>query len=759
MVHYSPVELKRDRTPDRVVVEQDCPANTVRVGKDTSLAINMSQVEQNGHANISTEEAFDQKECGSYNQSSCGGNQSKGPEFNRDFNPPFDEEDRTHGESDHGRIKKEYPIQHARLDMTYTQPPARVSPVHQLPVPHSLSQSGTPQSITEKSKDEYVRQNNVPDMDLQHAQSLDNLPYITNSQGDTGQAVIVPRFSNSTFQEPKTCKDQDISIQEFSMAANSHPLSPAINSEGKHTRAPSGDITHFSFPNKRLHTNGDNSSNDAYNYHNGYQHLAPSRPAYSHHRREDSAALDILSAVADESKEQLEMAAGKRQPGINKRGRPNSELPLDHRMDPPQAIRTAYHFDHVRAPPFVAHSGQYYYHALPHGHAPLPYYHHEGYFQPQAGVPYHPYMLHPHRSPSYPVQYAPIKDPKVHPKAQVYSTGGSTEIKSDPNDIVHPGSEWHKGGTTTGSQTFVTAISVGNEHRTVIPGPYNRSCKNSDAGDKPSKSSSAGHHRKLSSFSSLGTLMGTVFPEQDQIHQKTNSERESHHRTNMSSASLLQGLDGDMIFMPTSHSSTSKGNHNPTNIAGSEGDSQLSDVVSTNEPSGHNLAQGGSSRRIRRKCNVSGCSNRVVQGGLCISHGAKRKTCNHPGCTKNVKKAGFCSTHGPARKRCENIGCDKVAVQGGKCIAHGAKKKPCSHEGCSKQAIMSGMCKKHHDLFNGIITANYQGEGCIVVDEKPSDKAITKRPTHTRGLSIFQEISAESVHSLLSSEDVVTVQL
>jgi len=41
------------------------------------------------------------------------------------------------------------------------------------------------------------------------------------------------------------------------------------------------------------------------------------------------------------------------------------------------------------------------------------------------------------------------------------------------------------------------------------------------------------------------------------------------------------------------------------------------------------------------------CLNRVVQGGLCIAHGAKRKTCSHPGCTKNVKKASKCSQHGP----------------------------------------------------------------------------------------------------------------
>lgn len=104
----------------------------------------------------------------------------------------------------------------------------------------------------------------------------------------------------------------------------------------------------------------------------------------------------------------------------------------------------------------------------------------------------------------------------------------------------------------------------------------------------------------------------------------------------------------------------------------------------------------------RRTCSAPGCPNRVVQGGRCISHGARRKKCSHPGCAKNVKKAGLCSAHGPERKRCEfEGGCLKVAVRGGRCIAHGAKKKRCSIEACAKQGIVRGMCKKHHDEFNG----------------------------------------------------------
>jgi hypothetical protein len=107
------------------------------------------------------------------------------------------------------------------------------------------------------------------------------------------------------------------------------------------------------------------------------------------------------------------------------------------------------------------------------------------------------------------------------------------------------------------------------------------------------------------------------------------------------------------------------------------------------------LAAGGTSKRVRRKCTIYGCQNRVVQGGLCITHGARRKTCQHPGCMKHVKKVGFCTTHGSARKRCDVVGCHKVAVQKNRCVAHGAKKKLCNYRvGCTKQAILGGQCKK-----------------------------------------------------------------
>ena len=81
---------------------------------------------------------------------------------------------------------------------------------------------------------------------------------------------------------------------------------------------------------------------------------------------------------------------------------------------------------------------------------------------------------------------------------------------------------------------------------------------------------------------------------------------------------------------------------------------------------------GGTSKRVYRrgKCTVGDCDNNVVQGGLCVAHGAKCKQCNHPGCIKPSRKAGLCSAHGPAGKRCDFEDCGKAARQGGRCDRH-----------------------------------------------------------------------------------------
>ena len=141
---------------------------------------------------------------------------------------------------------------------------------------------------------------------------------------------------------------------------------------------------------------------------------------------------------------------------------------------------------------------------------------------------------------------------------------------------------------------------------------------------------------------------------------------------------------------------------NNTSNGGGASPKKKAAVKSSNSSGGKSRAT-KAPKRIRRKCSAPNCNNRVVQGGVCVTHGAKRKLCSHPGCTKAVKLAGACSTHGPARKKCDTEGCTRVAVQGGKCLSHGARRKICNYpcvggkKPCERNAIMGGMCKKHYD--------------------------------------------------------------
>ena len=99
----------------------------------------------------------------------------------------------------------------------------------------------------------------------------------------------------------------------------------------------------------------------------------------------------------------------------------------------------------------------------------------------------------------------------------------------------------------------------------------------------------------------------------------------------------------------------------------------------------------------RKRCSHEGCTNQVVMGGVCVTHGAKVKRCNFDGCTNQAQKGGVCVTHGAEKKRCSFEGCTNQAVRGSVCITHGAKMelKRCSHEGCANQARKGGVCTTH----------------------------------------------------------------
>ena len=50
--------------------------------------------------------------------------------------------------------------------------------------------------------------------------------------------------------------------------------------------------------------------------------------------------------------------------------------------------------------------------------------------------------------------------------------------------------------------------------------------------------------------------------------------------------------------------------------------------------------------KYRYECSADGCTNRVIKGGVCIQHGAKRRLCSSEGCTNQVRKGGVCIKHG-----------------------------------------------------------------------------------------------------------------
>jgi len=496
------------------------------------------------------------------------------------------------------------------------------------------------------------------------------------------------------------------------------------------------------------------------------------------HRRIDSSGLDALTAAADFSREVLESASG-----ANGRSRHSWNQHPTLRRSPVEASATFEHSGHrpgtsphpAPTPPHVTaatHNRQYsslsssggiparpIYYSHPHPSYPQPPY---GYgYPPHPGYGRHAPPPPPHQASHYPSQYprphgqdtymkhhaAPLQQPTLErphiesPSHRASPTvasidhkqsAASSNIRMGPPAPPH----WPRGGTTQGVQTYITGIGVGDTSKIIQP---NLAPVHPPA---PRSSPTGGHHRKLSSFSNLGPLLfGPPEP---------SSSGGRHHRSTSSSISFLGALDmNDATFLRNLQESTGTP---PAAFKSAKLQEKLEpakqpSAAQSSAPS--KLMAGGTSKRVRRKCTFGGCDNRVVQGGLCIAHGAKRKLCKHPGCKKHVKKAGLCSTHGPARKRCEVEDCAKVAVQGGRCIAHGAKKKLCSIEQCTKQAILSGMCKKHHDQ-------NLVGDQpmvCTIIEPKKNRPSKTsKKPGHTRGLSIFQEISPDAVGDLLTPD-------
>ena len=517
---------------------------------------------------------------------------------------------------------------------------------------------------------------------------------------------------------------------------------------------------------------------DAHRRINSIGNAAPIvRRPYLHdrqHQRVDSAGLDILTAAVDASQEELADAAGHL---ANARSHPHFDaggagarrstpdmIMYDHTSTATPGGSSIHHHRYPSGP-----SPGYY---APPGYGyPSPYYGPPSFRRTLPGAP-------PPPPGGYPVQYARGPDPYNAKPSQNSShhqgnenphenpgKPGPSSYKPRSDHIVPtyekpgvmippppvPPSHWRgssTGGSTHGAQSYSGSMGIDEGTRSLHTSFQSQA--SADHGPVMDNY----HHRKTSSTFSWAppsSLMGG--PPNDFGEHPL----KGHHRTTSSSVSF-PGLDvaafgdGDAIFLKNLHSSTGANAPAFETKPLTPGSSQETPTDQSQDDGRSKLASGGTSKRVRRKCNIEGCLNRVVQGGLCINHGAKRKHCSHPGCTKNVKKAGLCSTHGPARKKCDAEGCTKVAVQGGRCIAHGAKKKLCCVDGCTKQAILSSMCKKHHDSSRN--TSQTTGAAGVLGNESSCQSTgkparVVKKPTHTRGLSLFQEMSAEAVGSIL----------
>jgi len=57
---------------------------------------------------------------------------------------------------------------------------------------------------------------------------------------------------------------------------------------------------------------------------------------------------------------------------------------------------------------------------------------------------------------------------------------------------------------------------------------------------------------------------------------------------------------------------------------------------------------------------LSGITNQVRQGGVCIRHGAKVKRCSSEGCRNNAQTGGECKRHGARVNICISEVCISV---------------------------------------------------------------------------------------------------
>jgi hypothetical protein len=157
---------------------------------------------------------------------------------------------------------------------------------------------------------------------------------------------------------------------------------------------------------------------------------------------------------------------------------------------------------------------------------------------------------------------------------------------------------------------------------------------------------------------------------------------------------------------------------------------------------------------VRKRCSRDGCNKHIVNGGVCITHGAVVKRCSHERCTNGAVKGGVCVTHGAVVKRCNFERCTKQAQKGGVCKKHGAKIKRCSHhEGCTKGAHTGGVCITHGAKL--VNNSNDEGGESGINISNNNDNTKTKQQPSSRPkshISFYVELLYMHYHPRKNSD-------
>lgn len=148
-----------------------------------------------------------------------------------------------------------------------------------------------------------------------------------------------------------------------------------------------------------------------------------------------------------------------------------------------------------------------------------------------------------------------------------------------------------------------------------------------------------------------------------------------------------------------------------TSVNGASSEESTLTTSSATKPSKSNKGVKKASN-IRKLCtHPSGCTNIIINSGLCIKHGARkkiRKICSHVEMTaaadtnNNYDTAANNSAADIEGSGAVGVRCTKYAKKGGLCFKHHGKihqstRKICVTEGCGSVAQRDGLCRRHNN--------------------------------------------------------------